>query len=253
MANLQTAQVANYDFGASAAAVVLAVAATASLTFGANATSGKVVVIGTPEGAIVYEFNNGAPQAGHIAVAIGAAATDTAANLAAAIVTNQAAAVTATVLTNVVSLVDVGGGASGNANTLSTDDADITVAAWAGGVDASASVGTLVFSVKGGGKALLHIEVPVNGPNGIGIRPVTNALAVSIQVSKDGITWAATTAQNNITAITAASVGAGQSKDYELGLRQGVDNFFRLNATGGGRGILQIRSQQSVGIDIVRI
>jgi hypothetical protein len=259
MANLQTAQVANYDFGATAAAIALAAAATATVTFNAQPTSGNVVVIGTSKGTFTYEFNNSAPAAGHIQVAIGANANATAANLAAAINLQSNQGATAVDVTNVVTLTDTTPGTGGNSDTLSTDDGNIAVTAWTGGTANSSSVGILEFSVGeaaynyGGGKAVLHFECPINGPNGIGIRPITNPLTLSIQVSPDGINWAATTAPNNLTAITNYVLGPGQDIDFTVAFRAGVDKFFRLNAQGPGRGLLQIRSQRGVQIDIVEI
>jgi hypothetical protein len=262
MANLQTAQVANYDFGATAAAIVFAVAATATATFAGQPTSGNILVLGTLVGAITYQFTNSAPSPGYVAVAIGANADATATNLAAAInaqnaLNNQGA--TAVAAANVVTITDDTPGTGGNSDTLSTNDGNIAVTPFAGGVANSTSVGLLVFSVGeaaynyGGGKAELHFECPINGPNGIGIRPVTNPLTITVQVSPDGVNWANTTAPNNITAIVGYVLGPGQDIDFAVAFRAGTDKFFRVNAQGPGRGLLQIRSQQSVKIDIVEI
>jgi len=104
--------------------------------------------------------------------------------------------------------------------------------------DAAARV--LVFKAKdqAGGKLTLTVEAD------------DAALAVSVLVSEDGATFAATTAAANGEAVTAEAVAALCNKTFEVVLRAGKDKFFALGAVGGGRGRVQIRESQ---FEIVKV
>lgn len=69
-----------------------------------------------------------------------------------------------------------------------------------------------------------------------------NDLVVSVQVSPDGVTTAATTSTNNTSAVTGMTVKKGLENQAIVALRQGVDNFVHVLASGPGRGQLQIRT-----------
>jgi hypothetical protein len=101
----------------------------------------------------------------------------------------------------------------------------------------------LTFSVRRGGRLTVRAENQ-NEPN-------TTALAVTLQVSADGTTWADTTAAANTTAVADVSIPARQYREWQISLRQGQDNFFRLQAVGGGRGELQIRGDEILQIKTV--
>lgn len=256
MPNLQTAQVSNYDFGAPAAALVAASAATATVVFAGLPVDGETVEVGTSRGSFIFEFDsNSAVTAGHVAVAIGVDAATTAANFKAVVnAPGQAAmGVTASGGSTTITLTDNVPGALGNQNTISENATNVTATAWTGGVDESVSEAVLKFTVKYGGKLILTFTTPQLGSNGFAQNPVGNDMTVTAQVSADDLTYNATTNSNNGTAITGVSVPSGQQKEFVLLLRAGIDKFLRIGATGGARGQLQIRAAQSVGLDIARI
>ena len=93
-----------------------------------------------------------------------------------------------------------------------------------------------------GGKLILTFENPPDNPDG--------SLTVSVEVSEDGTTYAATTVANNLVAITNAVVLARQHRTFELGLRVD-DNFVRVRAIGSLRGILMIHGDEL--LDIITI
>lgn len=115
-----------------------------------------------------------------------------------------------------------------------------------GAAAAAGAPGDVVLSFRKrpglGGKLVLTFENPPDNPDG--------SLTVSVEVSEDGTSYAATTAANNLVAITSAVVLARQHRTFELGLRVD-DNFMRVRATGSLRGILQIRGDEK--LDIITI
>ncbi len=48
----------------------------------------------------------------------------------------------------------------------------------------------------------------------------------------------------NGTAVADQSIPVRQYRDFDVNLRQGQDNFLRLQAVGGGRGELEIRGDE---------
>lgn len=76
-------------------------------------------------------------------------------------------------------------------------------------------------------------------------------LAVSIEVSKDNTTFAATTAANNTTAVTALVIPPRQRRDVLVTLRQDRDTYVKVLAAGGVRGELQLRDD--CHLDTLRI
>lgn len=75
-------------------------------------------------------------------------------------------------------------------------------------------------------------------------------LIVSVQVSSDNITFVATTAANNLQAVTGLVIPPRQSRDVLVGLRQAKDAFIRVLASGGVRGELQLRDDCQ--LDVLR-
>lgn len=109
---------------------------------------------------------------------------------------------------------------------------------------APVALGTvLLFKVKDhrGGKLNLRFE----NPDG------RAAVAVTVQVApSDAIaagdaevpdTFANTSAANNGAAIVGLSVGQRQSREATIFLRSGLDQWLRVQASGGARAALQIR------------
>jgi hypothetical protein len=76
-------------------------------------------------------------------------------------------------------------------------------------------------------------------------------LTVSVEVSKDNVTFAATTAPNNGQAVTAVVVPSRQSRDFKINLRHEQDAFIKVLASGGVRGELQLRDD--CHLDIITV
>lgn len=93
-----------------------------------------------------------------------------------------------------------------------------------------------------GGKVTLTFVNPVDNPAG--------TLTVSTEVSEDGTTYAATTAANNLVAITGATLVSRQKRTFEQLFRVD-DNFMRVRASGALRGQLLIHGDEL--FDIVRV
>jgi hypothetical protein len=102
----------------------------------------------------------------------------------------------------------------------------------------------LVFRKKPGmgGKVTMTFVNPVDNPAG--------TLTVSAEVSEDGTSYAATTAANNLVAITAVALVSRQKRTFELLLRVD-DAFLRIRASGALRGQLLFHGDEL--LDIVRI
>jgi hypothetical protein len=115
-----------------------------------------------------------------------------------------------------------------------------------GAAAAAGAPGDVVLSFRKrpgyGGKLVLTFENPPDNPDG--------SLTVSVEVSDDGVTYAATTAGNNLVAVTNAVVIARQHRTFELGLRTD-DNFMRVRASGSLRGILMIHGDEM--LEIIRV
>ena len=75
-------------------------------------------------------------------------------------------------------------------------------------------------------------------------------LTVSVEVSKDNATFAATTAAANTTAVTGLVIPAKQSRDVLINLRQDQDIFVKVLGAGGVRGELQLRDD--CHLDVLR-
>lgn len=102
---------------------------------------------------------------------------------------------------------------------------------------APATTGTVLqFRVKPdqGGKLDFKFENPEGD----------NAAIVSVEVSADNSSWAATTAGNNLAAITALSVGRKHVRDATILVRRGVDLYLRVRASGSTRCSLQLRGDE---------
>lgn len=74
-----------------------------------------------------------------------------------------------------------------------------------------------------------------------------NSITVTLQVAPAGAdnvtpgSWADTSAANNLVAVADLVVQPRTQRDAAILIRPGVDAWVRLQASGGGRGILQIR------------
>ena len=79
---------------------------------------------------------------------------------------------------------------------------------------------------------------------GEGDGPVT----VSVEVSTDGTSYAATTSGNNKTAVTAAVTVARGKNTYSVLLRAETDKFFKIKASGGVRFVVQMRGHEAMGV-----
>jgi len=90
----------------------------------------------------------------------------------------------------------------------------------------------LRFRALKGGKLALRFENPEGEAD----------VSVSLQVSPDGAAKAALTANDNLVVVTAASIPQKQCRDYTILLREGVDNYLHVNASGGARCTMQVRS-----------
>jgi len=81
---------------------------------------------------------------------------------------------------------------------------------------------------------------------------VTNGpLTFSLQVSADGSSWNALTVNSNLVVVTNVTLVALGMLDYTFLMRNGIDNYLRLLASGNGRGQMQIRRMQSVGQQLI--
>lgn len=82
------------------------------------------------------------------------------------------------------------------------------------------------------------LDLKFENPNG------DVALAVSVEVSADNVSYAATTVANNLAAVTAVAVPRKTSKEATILVRRGIDLYVRVTASGGARGTLQMRGDQ---------
>ena len=98
----------------------------------------------------------------------------------------------------------------------------------------------LTFRVRHGGRLTVRAE---NNSD--------RAMTVTLQVSADGSTWADTAATPNGTAVADVSIPVRQHREWQINLRQGQDNWFRLQAAGGAQGNLQIRGDEILEIHSV--
>lgn len=102
---------------------------------------------------------------------------------------------------------------------------------------APTTVGTVLqFRVKGnqGGKVIMAFENPDGENNG----------TVSVEVSVNGSSFSATTAGNNLTAVTNLSVPRKVRKEATVLLRRDIDLYVRVTASGPARMQLQLRGDQ---------
>jgi hypothetical protein len=246
MPRSQTANIGVYDFGASVGPI-LGTAASASVTLSTVVDTNTVTL---SDGTLtkVFEFDSNSSVTGtNIAVTIGADDTSAAAALAVAINASglKMSATSALGVTTITAITAEFNEAAGNAYTTAKSGSPVTVTAFTGGINGNSASVVLRFRVKHdqGGKLDLKFE------NAIG----ENAMTVSVQVatSPTGLTptspnggYAATTAGNNLAAVTNLSVPKRTSKEATILLRRGVDRYVRVLATGSCRGQLQIRGDQ---------
>jgi len=97
----------------------------------------------------------------------------------------------------------------------------------------------LKFRTKRGGKLQLSFE------NSEGLNDGT----VSVEVSEDGTTFVATTAANNLVAVTNEVIKRGTHREFAILLRHEKDVYFRVTASGQTRMNVQIRSDQVLEIE----
>lgn len=89
----------------------------------------------------------------------------------------------------------------------------------------------LRFKVKQGGKLAIKVENPEG---------VADAV-VSLLVSEDGSSFAALVANENGEVVTDEAVVRRESREFNIYLRQGVDNYLQVTASGSTRVQFQIR------------
>ena len=99
-----------------------------------------------------------------------------------------------------------------------------------------------------GGKVLFSFR-PTTGFGGHDEAPENDA-EVNVEVSDDGVSYAATTAANNGTAVTDEAVPALTEQTFEVSLRAGTDTFVRVQASGGTR--LQIQTRPNENLEVVQ-
>ena len=95
----------------------------------------------------------------------------------------------------------------------------------------------LTFSVRRGGRVTVRIENQGDA-----------TMTATLQRSADNSSWADTTAAANTTAVADVSIPPRQYREYQISLRDGTDNYFRLQASGGVRGELQVRGDEILQI-----
>jgi transposase-like protein len=78
-----------------------------------------------------------------------------------------------------------------------------------------------------------------------------STLTCTLQVSADGTSYADTTVAANGDAVADEAIPARQFREFQIFLRQGQDNYMRLQAVGGVRGQLQIRGDEALIVDLV--
>ena len=106
--------------------------------------------------------------------------------------------------------------------------AQVAVAAFGAPVVAAPVVS---FSAASGGNVIMTFSNPVDDAS----------LVVSVQVSADNATFVATSANNNLVAITSEVILPRTSRTFTINLRGNKDSFFRVVASGGVRGELHWR------------
>jgi hypothetical protein len=91
------------------------------------------------------------------------------------------------------------------------------------------------FQVKRGGQLQMHFESDSGSP-----------LVVTVQVAPDNATWATTTAAANLTAINGVAIVGNAAYDANILLRQGQDNYLRIEASGPGRLIVEMGGDENL-------
>ena len=111
-----------------------------------------------------------------------------------------------------------------------------------GAVDVAGAPGdvVLMFEVQQGGRQEFRFESA----------DADEDITVSIEVSETLPTWVATTAADNIEAVTDEVIKPRTSRNFTVLLRAGKDNFVRVRATGGDRGEVQIRGPAELEIRV---
>lgn len=74
-------------------------------------------------------------------------------------------------------------------------------------------------------------------------------LTVTLQVSADDSTYADTAATPNGSAVADEVIPPRQYREFQINLREGQDNYLRLQALGGVRGLLQLRGDEALIVD----
>jgi hypothetical protein len=246
VSHVQTYDFAALQAGEGGALDAVAAAATITFTGGQNASDGDTLIINDGFGTqVVFEFDsNSVILKNRVAVPIGINAAATRTNLQNVIATTNLN-VTPSNTTGggdpqvTVTHNDLGAKYNGTPlDTTGTTAPDTT--AFAGGVSLDPNRSPLMFLASRGGLVQMRFE-------GIG----SAAIAVTVQVSADGKTWANTSAAANVQAIVSESIAPSQHKNFEINLRAGLDNYVRVIAVGGDRGQVQVRSE--VELEVVRL
>lgn len=72
---------------------------------------------------------------------------------------------------------------------------------------------------------------------------------VTVQVAPDGAAWADTTVANNLVAVVTEAIPRAQKRDFTILLRQDEDAWFRVQALGGCRMVMQVRADMDLEIE----
>ena len=97
----------------------------------------------------------------------------------------------------------------------------------------------LKFRVVHGGKLALRFENTEGEADG----------EVTVQVAPDGTTWADTTDAENLAAVANEAIPRAQYRDFTILLRQTEDAWFRVQAAGGCRMVMQARADMNLEIE----
>ena len=113
------------------------------------------------------------------------------------------------------------------------------ISSYEAGLPATAPAnGVLTLKAKQGGKVSVRIENMHDA-----------SATVSATVSSDDATYNATTAANNLEAITNVVIPPRTYKDFTVLLRQGIDTWLRFTGSGGTRVNFQVRDNGILDVD----
>ena len=114
----------------------------------------------------------------------------------------------------------------------------------------AAHVATYQFGAPGTKTAVLAFEVRQGGRQEFRFESADadEDVTVSVEVSEDGSSFVATTAADNVEAVTDEVIKPRTSRNFSVLLRAGKDLFVRVLASGDDRGEVQIRGPAELEI-----